>query len=70
MFESRFYGGFEMTIDQIRLALADRNSSAVARACGLGVRKILAVKAGRGNPAHATIVRIIQYLEEQKNESA
>jgi hypothetical protein len=33
-------------------------------------RKILAVKAGRGNPAHATIVRIIQYLEEQKNDAA
>jgi hypothetical protein len=30
----------------------------------------LAVKAGRGNPAHATIVRIIQYLEEQKNDAA
>tara|TARA_R110000868_G_scaffold181439_4_gene422396 strand:+ start:8846 stop:9031 length:186 start_codon:yes stop_codon:yes gene_type:complete len=58
------------TLDQIRLILADRNASAVARACGLGVRKILAVKAGRGNPSHATIVRIIQYLEEQKNNEA
>jgi hypothetical protein len=59
-----------MTLDQIRLALADRNASAVGRACGLGVRKILAVKAGRGNPAHATVIRIIKYLEDQKNESA
>ena len=59
-----------MTLDQIRLALADRNASAVARACGLGVRKILAVQAGRGNPAYATVIRIIKYLEDQKNESA
>ena len=60
----------KMTLDQIRLALQDRNASAVARACGLGVRKILAVLAGRGNPAYATIVRIIKYLDDQKNDAA
>lgn len=58
------------TLDQIRLILADRNASAVARATGLGVRKILAVQAGRGNPAYATVVKIIKYLEEQKNDAA
>lgn len=59
-----------MTLDQIRLALADRNASAVARSCGLGVRKILAVQAGRGNPSYATVIRIIKYLEDQKNDAA
>jgi len=59
-----------MTLDQIRLALADRNASAVARSCGLGVRKILAVQAGRGNPSYATVIRIIKYLEEKEHDAA
>ena len=60
-----------MTLDEIRLALsADRNASAISRATGLGVRKILAIRNGHGEPKHATVLILQAYFAGQKANDA
>jgi|APGre2960657505_1045072.scaffolds.fasta_scaffold283397_2 hypothetical protein len=60
-----------MTLDEIRLALsADRNASAIARATGLGVRKVLAIRNGHGEPKHSTVLILQAYFAGQKANDA
>ncbi len=55
-----------MTLERIVFELQDRNASMVARACGLRIATVCAVKNGtQKNPNYRTIEKLSAYLEAQ-----
>lgn len=56
-----------LTIEQVRVRLADRNLREVARRTGIGYANLYAIATGRrDNPTYKVMVKICEYLAEQK----
>jgi len=51
-----------MTIEQIRLALNDRNITSVAKALGLNPHTLYRIQRGKTKPHQATVRVLAQYL--------
>jgi len=51
------------TLEQIRVALSDRNLSTVAERTGLSADTLYRIINGEGTPTHATLVVLSIYLD-------
>jgi hypothetical protein len=58
-----------LTLEQITLALKDRNCKRVSEACGVGYLTVWKIARGfPGNPSYQTVVKLSEYLEKKPGE--